>query len=577
MLRTRLLAGTTAGFVLSAVFATVLTMVDRFETFFEPLRVEPTEPAPITLRLPATMLRGADQPGAPIRLRTVRPTVHRGETVVDTHIAHVIRLYETARRPPSAALLVSVWFLFFMIALLLTTYLRSFTASRGALLRTQAGLLGLTAFLVAIAKVFLLLSIFPVYVIPVAAVPLWAALYLDRRTAFMVAMGVGFCVASLVGFGLVEVAVTLASGMSAGLAFRDRKHTTQLITAGAVGGIAAVATLVAAKTLFEGGIDIAADIATLDRSEVLAALLSGPLAGLVAFSLQGFAVAVLGAVSRQRLLELSDLEQPLLQKMSKEAPGSWEHARAMANIAEAAAAAVRADALLTRVGAYYHDLGKTIQPKYFVENLDAGEASPHEQLAPDVSADAIMAHVVEGTRILREGGVPEPVVEFAYTHHGTSVIEYFWHKELARGNPKELTENHFRYPGMRPRTKETAILMLVDSIEAASRTIIPPDREKFEEMVQRIVYVKLGQGQLDECGLTLEDLRVMSTRLVDTLCNVYHSRIRYPWQDAKDRGEASLPVGGLATEADMQAFTEAEGREPESFPPPTTDPPPEEP
>ena len=124
--------------------------------------------------------------------------------------------------------------------------------------------------------------------------------------------------------------------------------------------------------------------------------------------------------------------------MAREAPGSWEHARAMANLAEAAASSIGADALLTRVGAYYHDLGKTCQSKYFVENLDPGEPSPHEGLDPDVSADAIMAHVVEGARILRGGRIPEPVVEFAYTHHGTSVIEYFWHKCLAQGNPKGL-------------------------------------------------------------------------------------------------------------------------------------------
>ena len=144
-----------------------------------------------------------------------------------------------------------------------------------------------------------------------------------------------------------------------------------------------------------------------------------------------------------------------------------------------------------------------------------------------------MAHVVTGTKILRDGGIPEPVVEFAYTHHGTQVVEYFWHKCREQGNPKGLTEEHFRYPGMKPQTKETAILMLVDSIEAASRTIEPPEHEKFEEMIQRIIFTKLRGGQLDECGLTLEDLRTLVVRMSDTLVNMFHHRIQYPWQEQR--------------------------------------------
>jgi putative nucleotidyltransferase with HDIG domain len=257
----------------------------------------------------------------------------------------------------------------------------------------------------------------------------------------------------------------------------------------------------------------------------------------------------------------------------------------MANLAEAAANAIGADALLTRVGAYYHDLGKSCQAKYFVENLQPGEPTPHRHIPPDLSADAIMAHVVEGVNILRRGRIPEPVVEFAYTHHGTSVIEYFWHKTLEEGNPRERDETFFRYPGMRPRTKETAILMLVDSIEAASRTIDPPEREKFEEMVQRIIFVKLRQGQLDESGLTLAELRTISTQIVDSLCSIYHSRIKYPWQEKKDRSESTLPLPSAATEEDVararaeaeakaEAEAEAEGaggEEPESPAPPPDD------
>jgi membrane-associated HD superfamily phosphohydrolase len=176
-----------------------------------------------------------------------------------------------------------------------------------------------------------------------------------------------------------------------------------------------------------------------------------------------------------------------------------------------------------------------------VENLLAGEKSPHENLEPDVSADAIMAHVVQGSKILRAGGIPEPVVEFAYTHHGTQTIEFFWHKCKKAGNPKKLGEDFFRYPGMKPQTRETAILMLVDSIEAASRTIQPPERAKFEEMIQRVVFTKLRSGQLDDSGLTLEDVRTLSAKMADTLVNMYHGRVKYPWQADGGTAAAAPP------------------------------------
>jgi cyclic-di-AMP phosphodiesterase PgpH len=551
MLRTRLIAGPTAGFVLSAVFATAMVLLSLAETLAEPLRVDPGRPAPVTLRLPPVTMRLPDPDTGALVLRTVTPTVRRGQTVEESTMGSIVRMYERSRRPPQAGTLVGLWFVYFLIAQMITTYLRSFSPSRGSLLRTQAGLLGMSLVLLMAAKLFLLLTDLSPFLIPVAAVPLWAALYLERRSAFVIAIALSFLTASLVSFRLTAVAVYLAAGLTATLVFRNRKRSATMIMAGGVAGVAAAAVLVAAQMLFESGFDVEGDLAELTHSDLLSAVLGGLLGGATAFALEGVAVFVLGAASRRRLLDLTDLDQPLLRKMASEAPGSWEHSRAMANLAEAGAAAIGADSLLTRVGAYYHDLGKTIQPKYFVENLDPGEPSPHEQLEPDVSADAIMAHVVEGTGILRRGKIPEPVVEFAYTHHGTSVIEYFWHKCLEQGNPKGLKESFFRYPGMRPRTRETAILMLIDSIEAAARTIDPPSRERFEEMVQRIIFVKLRQGQLDESGLTLDDIRKLTQKIVDTLCSAYHSRIKYPWQNRQDRGEEQLPMPGVATEEDV--------------------------
>ncbi|HJL17876.1 MAG TPA: HDIG domain-containing protein, partial [Sandaracinaceae bacterium LLY-WYZ-13_1] len=441
-------------------------------------------------------------------------------------------------------------FVYFLIAVMLTSYLRGLSPGRGALLRTELGLMTLAAALLTVGKVFLLLTPYPAHVLPVAAMSLWAALFLDRRTGLIVGLAMAFFAASLVGFRLATAAVFLATSVTAVLALGDKKRSVRVLQAGVAASIAGGGVYVAARVIFDGYFDLWEEVAQPWQSSMLASIVGGLASGLVAWAFSGLAVVVLGSVSRARLMELSDLDQPLLQKIAKEAPGSWEHSRAMANLAEAAANAIGADALLTRVGAYYHDLGKSCQAKYFVENLQPGEPTPHREIPPDLSADAIMAHVVEGVNILRRGGIPEPVVEFAYTHHGTSVIEYFWHKTLEEGNPRERDEAFFRYPGMRPRTKETAILMLVDSIEAASRTIDPPERDKFEQMVQRIIFVKLRQGQLDESGLTLRELRTISNQIVDSLCSIYHSRIKYPWQEKKS-GDSDLPLPGAATEEDV--------------------------
>jgi putative nucleotidyltransferase with HDIG domain len=553
MLRTRVIATPTSAVVLSLSFTLLVTIIARIEVFIEPLRVVPSEPAPVTLRLAPTRVHAPE--GGHVRL--VAPRVGRGRVIEDPVTAALVSAYEDARRPPRADETIGLFSVYFLLALLITVWLRTLSPGRGALVRTQLGLLGILLLFVVYAKGYFLLTDGATTLIPIGALSLWTRVYLDRRTAFMIALVAGCLFASMADFDPLAVVVFLACGMSPVMFVRDKKRIVSMLPAGAAGGLAAAGMYAAARVLFFEDFDLASELADPLRSDFVGALASGPLSGVAALALHPFAWRALGAVSRQRLLELSDLDQPLLRKMATEAPGSWEHARAMANLAEAAASAIGGDALLTRVGAYYHDLGKTIQPKLFVENLARGEPSPHLGLDPDVSADAIMAHVVQGTEMLRRGGIPEPVVEFAYTHHGTSVIEYFWHKCLEQGNPKRRDESFFRYPGMRPRTKETAILMLVDSIEAASRTIDPPEREKFDEMVQRIVFVKLHQGQLDESGLTLADLRTITTQLVDTLCNVHHSRIRYPWQDRKEHGQAPLPIPGAATEEDVVRAREA--------------------
>ncbi len=591
MLATRVRAGGMAGLVLSLIFAALFTIIGTFDLYVPSLAPQLGSETPIALRIPYGPRIVRDAKSARLSYEHARVIVPRGVVLREDNDEHRAAFaYESTRRPPALGRLVAVFVINFIVCMMLTAYIRRFGQNRVRLLRAQIGLFALMTANLALAKGILLLTGLPEFWMPMATLPLWVAHAFDRRTAFLVDLAIAFVAASLLRFDHILLSVLLVRGVAATLFFFDRKQSRQMFVAGTLAGFAGAVAFVALTIVFEGKFNLIADLLKGSSSNVLACIGGGMFAGLLARSLRDPAEHSMGHVSRDKLLDLTDLEQPLLKKMAAEAPGSWEHARAMANLAEAAASAIGADALLTRVGAYYHDLGKTVQPKYFVENLAHGERTPHEDLEPEVSADAIMTHVVMGTKILRDGRIPEPVVEFAYTHHGTQVVEFFWHKCKEKGNPRGLTQEYFRYPGMKPQTKETAILMLVDSIEAASRTIFPPEQKKFEEMIQRVVFMKLSSGQLDESGLTLEDLRIITSRMATTLVNLYHGRIKYPWQrdaaakdakDAKDVKDAektpiahsvppptpkSVEAEAAPTETVGKNLRDVETREPKSTP-----------
>jgi cyclic-di-AMP phosphodiesterase PgpH len=567
MLRTRVRAGFAAGTLISLVAATLFTLIQVSDRWVSSLSPSFGAPSPISLRVPYGAASSVGQLSPLADAHSI--LVPRGTLLsVDDPVHRAAVAYETAQRPTPLLALFGTWVLFFIFCMALAAYLRKFAQNRLRLLRSQIGVFVQLLVLVLGSKLLLLFTGLTPFWVPVAAIPLWIAASFDRRTAIVVTVATAFIVASLLRFDLVLLSACLAQGLAAILLLVDRKHDRALFVSGVLGGVSAAAVLVALKFVIEGRFDLALDMERAIASRLLGCVAGGALAGIIGALLRSQAERLLGLVPRERLHDLTDLEQPLLKRMAQKAPGSWEHSRAMANLAEQAAAAISADALLVRVGAYYHDLGKSVRPKFFVENHAHDEVSPHDELDADVSADAILAHVVEGARILREGGIPEPVVEFAYTHHGTQLVEYFWNKCQQAGNPKGLSEEYFRYPGMKPQTKETAILMLVDSIEAASRTVDPPDRGRFETMVQRVVFTKLGSGQLDESGLAMRDLKIIVTRMTDTLVNMHHHRIKYPWQveKAEQFGVPSRAVSQLPKAAVAEPVAVAE-RESVSLPP----------
>jgi putative nucleotidyltransferase with HDIG domain len=367
--------------------------------------------------------------------------------------------------------------------------------------------------------------------------------HLGRRAGITITIAVAAIGSAFLQFDAVFLAVTVVQGLLIGAVVeaRRRRRPSRLALVGFGCGVAAVFTL--AATMFAGG-RVEIDEAWLYwwyANPLAGALAGGVLSGLLAWLLAMPIGLALGVVSRGRLIDLQDVESPVLKELRDSAPGSWEHSRSMANLAEAAAAYIGADGLLVRAGAYFHDFGKSAHADYFIENIlaEAGkeQPNPHKGLDPKDSVDRIVQHVTEGVAKLRGAKVPEAIVEFAYTHHGTSLMEFFWGKCQEAGNPHGYTEEDFRYPGVRPQTRETGILMIVDAVEAASRTVQPPTREKLRNMVEHIVLNKLAQKQLDDSDLSLEDLHRVMDNLVDSLVHGHHERVRYPWQ----KGESAAP------------------------------------
>ena len=248
-----------------------------------------------------------------------------------------------------------------------------------------------------------------------------------------------------------------------------------------------------------------------------------------------FIEKLFGVVTDISLLELSDVSHPLLQELVQRAPGTYSHSNGVATIAETAADAIGANGLLCRVGAYYHDVGKMLKPQYFVENMVAGQVSKHESLNPAMSALVIIGHVKDGVELARQHNIPEPLIDFIEQHHGTTLVEYFFHAATRQAESKpdhrfEVQESTYRYPGPKPQSREAAVLMVADAVEGASRTLAEPTPKRIETLVHEIAMKRLLDGQFDECSLTLGELAIVEDSLTKSLIGIHHGRIKYPEQ-----------------------------------------------
>lgn len=413
-------------------------------------------------------------------------------------------------------LVIVISLVFFMYLYL---YRRSISSHNGLFL-----LVFLTMGLISIANLVLMyFDAANAFIIPVAIAPIILTIIFDSRVGIIAAVTMASLIGLVHGFDFEFTISTFAACSMGVFSVRDVRNRSQFFFT--TPGIVFITYLISMGAF---------SLAVMEEWELV--LTNGLFIAInCLFILFTYPIILLfekifGVTTDFTLLELGDTNQPLLKELMNKAPGTFHHSLQVANLSESAASAINANPLLVRVGALYHDIGKMVKPEYFVENQTGGN-NEHDKLKPQMSAMVIKSHVSEGVKMAKEYGLPNILISFIETHHGTSVIRYFYEKAKANEEDKDKDMPHketFRYDGPLPNTKETGILLLADGIEAASRAMKNPTYSKLENLVNRMVDDRVSEGQLSHCPLTFRDLQVIKESFISILVGVYHSRIEYP-------------------------------------------------
>lgn len=380
---------------------------------------------------------------------------------------------------------------------------------------------------IAVFAVALRAALIDMYVVPVAIVAVLLTVIFDSRVAFFGSLTLALIGAHLLNYDFSFTFATIFASTLGIFSVRDIRNRSQFFVSASVVFSGYMLVLTANLLLQNTPMDRFTDLVIFVAINSVLLLLAYP--ALWIFE------RVFDITTDLTLLELSDTNRPILKELSLKAPGTFNHVLQVANLAESAAASIGANALLTRVGALYHDIGKMVKPEYFVENQRSG-VNPHDGLKPRMSALIIASHVKEGIEMARRNRIPKEVEDFIPMHHGTTRIEYFYQraiKQLKEGDPP-VQESEFRYPGPRPHSKETSILMLADGIEAASRALENPTHKRLEGLIEAIVEARREDGQLDETNLTFTELNTIKESMLSVLTGIYHVRIKYPEEEPSD-------------------------------------------
>ncbi len=398
-----------------------------------------------------------------------------------------------------------------------------------------------------------------VFFLPVTVVSMVCVLLLDPYTATVAGLWTGLVVALMLPFPL-EVLLMSMIGIAVSVwMVRGVRTRTKVVRAGIVTGVAQAACIMGFA--FYNGHVVTPPVAI---GMAAASVAGGLMVAIITLLILPFLEMSFGLTSDLALFDLSDLGHPLLQRLALEAPGTYHHSLVVANLAQAAAEEIGANGLLTRVGAYYHDIGKLVKPHFFAENMRLQD-NPHDELPPSMSTLVITAHVKEGLSLAMLHKLPAPIRDMIQEHHGTSVLSCFHHKarqqmELGfarNGDRGRVADGDFRYSGPKPHSREATILSLADPVEAASRSLERIAPANIESLVDDIVEQRFEDGQLSNSALSMQELTSVKRSFVHTLCNMLHARVSYPKNDEDKDQQNSAELQGKQPDSSANNETDA--------------------
>jgi putative nucleotidyltransferase with HDIG domain len=505
--------------------AGILTLISFLDVLIAPIgKWQVDQTAPTTYRAPTVWDVESSEPLSFFRTKgnlDTRFIIKRGEKVKQ-EVLGSLRLFlpDRVRFDPKRA--GGVWAFYFVALTFFSIALRR--SKIHLCLRFRAVLALYVALVVSmIAARFLLdrTTLSP-YAAPVSFAAVLLGAQLGQTLGLVLHLLAVVLIAQLDRFMPGMILLPLACGWSAVSMLKRESGPIRIVLASIVGALTG--------GLFMLGLDLFSpesfDLRLHFQSDFIGLLGGNIAAGIFAAIFSYPAIELFGNVPRLKLTRLMDLDHPLLIELSEKAPGTFQHVMAVANMAEKVSHDIGVDDQLVRVGVYYHDIGKMQQPEYFVENQQGD--NPHDRLSPEASAEILRNHVRDGVTIARGAVLPRRIIDFIVEHHGTSTMDYFIDKAARSGAP--FDPRAFEYDGRNPTSKETGILLIVDAIEAASRSLKSPDHNQVEELVRRIIFNKLLQGHLDNSGLTTKDLKQIGLTLVRYLEAHFHVRVEYPWQ-----------------------------------------------